>query len=53
MTSLAKGIYNKLTLQHEKERDDNYLKFREEEARKTREHEYRMTCLFRRLGSQE
>ena len=45
LSSLASGLKevaesqmkrDKLTLQHEKERDDNYLKFREEEARKTR-----------------
>ena len=55
LSSLAGGLkelaesqmkIHKLTLQHEKERDDNYLKFREEEARKTRKHEYRMACLF-------
>ena len=43
LSSLASGLKelaesqmkrHKLTLQHEKERDDNYLKFREPEARK-------------------
>ena len=55
LSSLASGLKklaesqmkrDKLTMQYEKERDDNYLKFREEEARKAREHEYRMACLF-------